>query len=595
MGYKGRARESTYLSIRVVGWTASLFMICGLFIIWKGDRSWLQNAPILQFYNTNEKNLNVSLEVEESHHGKNVTVSMAVEEGLEGKNKNVPMAEEDHLGKNKNVPMAAEGDRHGKNKTVSMAKEEVHRGKNVTVSMAVEEGLEGKNKNVSMVAEEDHHGNNKNVSIAVEEDCHGKNKNGSIIEEKGHHGKNVTVSIAVEEGPEGKNKNIFMAVEEDHQGKSKNVFTVVEEGHEGENLNVSMVVEEDQQGKINDSTQPNRDGHCNLSAGKWVYDESYVLYVDGPCPFANPDVNCRKNGRVDSSYERWRWQPNDCDLPRFDILLMLEKLRGKRLVYVGDSINRNQWQSMLCLLRVDGSNVESKDDGYFLRYFVKGYNCSIEFSWAPFLVQQNWNNGRETLRIDMISQQSKRWRDADILVFNSWHWWTHPEPRKGINYFEEGGQVVPYMEEHAAFEKALGTWTKWIRTNINPSKTQVYFRGYSPLHFHGKGWGKEVSGGCFNETEPIDKLEKEAKRVHGERRKMEIVEKVVEESKNSVEVKLLNITEMSMYRKDAHPSVYTSKYSKKTDKNDYGHADCSHWCLPGLPDVWNNILYAFLV
>ena len=29
---------------------------------------------------------------------------------------------------------------------------------------------------------------------------------------------------------------------------------------------------------------------------------------------------------------------------------MLDLIRGKRVVFVGDSINRNQWESMLCML-----------------------------------------------------------------------------------------------------------------------------------------------------------------------------------------------------------------------------------------------------
>lgn len=50
-------------------------------------------------------------------------------------------------------------------------------------------------------------------------------------------------------------------------------------------------------------------------------------------------------------------------------------------------------------------------------------------------------------------------------------------------------------------------------------------------------------------------------------------------------VYLLDITTLSQLRKDAHPSAYSG---------DHSGVDCSHWCLPGLPDTWNQLLYAAL-
>lgn len=39
----------------------------------------------------------------------------------------------------------------------------------------------------------------------------------------------------------------------------------------------------------------------------------------------------------------------------------LERLRGKKLIFVGDSLNRNMWESMVCILR---HSVEDKKRVY---------------------------------------------------------------------------------------------------------------------------------------------------------------------------------------------------------------------------------------
>lgn len=57
-------------------------------------------------------------------------------------------------------------------------------------------------------------------------------------------------------------------------------------------------------------------------------------------------------------------------------------------------------------------------------------------------------------------------------------------------------------------------------------------------------------------------------------------------SRIKVPVYLLDITTLSQLRKDAHPSGYSGEHAGN---------DCSHWCLPGLPDTWNQLMYAALL
>nr|DAD30034.1 TPA_asm: hypothetical protein HUJ06_031502 [Nelumbo nucifera] len=237
--------------------------------------------------------------------------------------------------------------------------------------------------------------------------------------------------------------------------------------------------------------------HCNIFDGRWVRDDSYPLYPPGSCPHIDESFNCFLNSRPDGDYQKLRWQPNGCNIPRLNGRDMLELLRGKRLVFVGDSLNRNMWESLVCILRhsvKDKSRVfeasgrhEFRTEGAY-SFIFRDYNCSVDFFRSPFLVQE-WEmpdtNGskHETLRLDIIERKSDRYKTADIIIFNTGHWWTHEKTSKGKDYYQEGSHVYGELNVVEAFRRALTTWARWVDAKIDPKKTMVFFRGYSASHF----------------------------------------------------------------------------------------------------------------
>lgn len=65
------------------------------------------------------------------------------------------------------------------------------------------------------------------------------------------------------------------------------------------------------------SSSKSRSSSCNLFSGKWVSDnQSYPLYKERQCTYMSDQLACEKFGRKDLSYQNWRWQPHQCDLPR---------------------------------------------------------------------------------------------------------------------------------------------------------------------------------------------------------------------------------------------------------------------------------------
>ncbi|XAR55786.1 hypothetical protein NMG60_11035988 [Bertholletia excelsa] len=345
---------------------------------------------------------------------------------------------------------------------------------------------------------------------------------------------------------------------------------------------------------------------CDLFSGRWVYDnESHPPYRDRNCSFMNDDLACEKYGRKDLNYQYWRWQPHGCNLPRFDARALLERLRGKRLVFVGDSVNRNQWVSMICLVEssIPKGFKHLRWHGSLYSFKATEYNASIDFYWAPLLVESNSDdpsNHRLTdriVRIESIEKHAVQWSDASVLVFNSYLWWRIPKLKVLKGHF--GSPHASYKEVNAlrAYKMALKTWSNWVATHLNPNTTQLFFVSMPATHSRAQDWGMPERVNCLNETEPI--LEERYSGSGSDPKMMQVAEGAVRGlRRRGMKIEILNITQLSEYRKDAHPTIYKKQWhplTKEQLSDPRNYADCTHWCLPGVPDVWNELLHLYIL
>ncbi|KAL2976921.1 hypothetical protein AAZX31_13G035200 [Glycine max] len=348
---------------------------------------------------------------------------------------------------------------------------------------------------------------------------------------------------------------------------------------------------------------------CNIFSGRWMHNPAAPYYSNETCHWIIDQQNCLKFGRPDREYLHWRWKPDECELPLFNATRFLNLVRGKKMAFVGDSVGRNQMQSLLCLLShvsepEDVSHKYSSDVVYFKRYFYHDYNFTLGNLWSPYFVRSSDADPRghtyNSIMKLYVDEADEAWtslvENFDIVIISSGQWFFRP-----LLFYEEGKLVgcnkcridnVTDLTYLYGYKKAFRTAFRAL-SSLENYKGVTFLRTFSPAHFENGDWNK---GGRCVRTMPFTKQEMRLEDGAVEYI-LEMYVTQVEEfreaqrvaTKRGLEFLMMNTTEIMLLRPDGHPNNYGYSKDKNMTLN-----DCVHWCLPGPVDTWNEFLLYML-
>ncbi|KAJ0266479.1 Protein trichome birefringence-like 16 [Hirschfeldia incana] len=340
---------------------------------------------------------------------------------------------------------------------------------------------------------------------------------------------------------------------------------------------------------------------CNYAKGKWVVDKHRPLYSGSRCKQWLASMwACRLMQRTDFAFERLRWQPKDCSMENFEGSKFLKRMQNKTLAFVGDSLGRQQFQSMMCMITGGRERPDVLDVGPEFGFITpKGggrpngwayrfpeTNTTVLYHWSSTLCDIQPLNPSDPLtehamHLDRPPAFLRQYlHKINVLVMNTGHHWNRGK-LNGNRWVMHLNGVPNSNRKLAALGNAknftIHSTVSWVSSQLpNHPGLKAFYRSLSPRHFVGGEWN---TGGSCNNTTP-----------------MSIGKEVLQEESSDYSaghavkgtgVKLLDITALSHVRDEGHISRFSISASK-------GVQDCLHWCLPGVPDTWNEILFAMI-
>ncbi|KAF5788658.1 putative PMR5 domain, PC-Esterase [Helianthus annuus] len=372
--------------------------------------------------------------------------------------------------------------------------------------------------------------------------------------------------------------------------------------HDNNNNNTTQILVSDSkqhllEPKKQDSPAAENQSCTNFGRGKWVRDDTRPLYSGFGCKqWLSSMWACRLTQRTDFEYEKLRWQPKDCQTDDISGPKFLKRMQDKTLAFIGDSLGRQQFQSLMCMItggeeRQDVQDVGKeyglvkargsvRPDGWAYRFLVT--NTTILYYWSASLCNLEPIDPRNkttyiAMHLDRPPAFLQRYINRfHVVVLNTGHHWNRGKLNANRWVMYVGGKPNTdrkIADIASAKNLTVHSIVKWVNGELRKYPgLKAFYRSISPRHFFNGDWN---SGGTCDSSTPGA---------------LEVLQNVSSDSLASgavkgTDVKLLDITALSEVREEGHISRYSIGATP-------GMQDCLHWCLPGIPDTWNELLFA---
>ncbi|KAI7858862.1 GDSL/SGNH-like acyl-esterase family found in Pmr5 and Cas1p-domain-containing protein [Circinella umbellata] len=274
----------------------------------------------------------------------------------------------------------------------------------------------------------------------------------------------------------------------------------------------------------------------------------------------------------------YQWKPKKCELVPFDANAFSAYIADHPLLFVGDSINQLEYESMACLLGeklynpTGDTNITGGHDMWASQLVhesklqVQGA-VSLAYLRSDYLVRlddfklldPNDDEGFVIGRGSNYPWKHALSRFHHIVLNTGPHW--HTNKKWGPNESDE--------EMVVAYKKAMKIVVDYLTDNMTPLQ-RIWIRSTPYGHLE-----------CSKYTEP-SKVPHVPQRKPGEFQwdmhvKFDEVWKDLIEETGDDRIRFFNVSSMANLRGDAH---------SRPD------SDCLHTCLPGPVDDWNKLLFS---